>query len=156
MAHEHVVRRRVAFSEVDAGGIVHFTNLYRYAEDAEHDFLRQVGLSVVTEDGPRLLGWPRVATSCDFFSPLRFEDWFQTHLLVKKIGRRSITYLYEIRKLDDHQAPTELIAQGQTTAVCVEGIGSGGIRSVDIPEVVTSKIKQAPEEKLFVHPKQRK
>ncbi len=152
MIHEHVVQRQVAFSETDAGGIVHFTNLQRYAEDAEHALLRTAGLSVVTIEGDQTFGWPRVAIACQFFSPLKFEDHFETHVMVQKIGRSSITYVFEIRKLDPSQDRPTVVAQGKTTAVCVEGIGSGKIRAAAIPESVTAKLEPAPEDKLFISP----
>ena len=36
-------RRRVQFSETDAAGIVHFSNFFRYFEDAEHALWRDSG-----------------------------------------------------------------------------------------------------------------
>jgi acyl-CoA thioester hydrolase len=148
MAFEHVVQRQVVFSETDTAGFVHFTNLLRYAEDTEHSFLRSLGLSVITRLEGRTLGWPRVATDCRFLSPLHFEDTFETHVMVKKIGTTSITYVFEIRRTTEGSPPT-VVARGQTTAVCVEGVETGSVRAVSIPEQVTEKLSEAPLEKLF-------
>lgn len=38
--------RRVEFCETDAAGIVHFSSLLQYVEQAEHALLRSVGFTV--------------------------------------------------------------------------------------------------------------
>ena len=55
--HEFTITRRVEFSETDAGGIVHFTNFFRYMEYAEHAFFRSLGRSIA--DAELDIGWPR-------------------------------------------------------------------------------------------------
>jgi acyl-CoA thioesterase FadM len=62
--------RVVQFSETDLAGIVHFSAYFRYMEEAEHALWRAAGLSVARDD----LHWPRVSASCEYASPLRFED----------------------------------------------------------------------------------
>lgn len=56
---QFTTRRRVEFSETDMAGIVHFANFYRWMEEAEHDFFRSLGLSIMVrqEDGS-YIGWP--------------------------------------------------------------------------------------------------
>ena len=46
MATGFVYHRRVTFAETDMAGIVHFSNFYRYMEEAEHAFLRSRGLRI--------------------------------------------------------------------------------------------------------------
>ena len=77
---EFVYRRRVQFPETDASGIVHFTNFFKYVEEAEHAMWRAAGVSINTHD--RGIGWPRVAASFEFKKPLRFEDEFDVHISV--------------------------------------------------------------------------
>ena len=74
MADEFVMTRRVEFSETDMAGVLHFASYYRFLEEIEHAFWRSKGASVMTKEGGRTIGWPRVATSCEYFEPLRFED----------------------------------------------------------------------------------
>ena len=54
MAHEYHTRRRIEFVDTDMAGIVHFSRFYVFMEQAEHELLRSLGLSVhggVDEDG---------------------------------------------------------------------------------------------------------
>ena len=60
--HEHRTRRRIEFSDTDAGGIAHFARFFVFMETAEHELLRELGIDPGAsrrEDG-RLIGWPRV------------------------------------------------------------------------------------------------
>src|SRR6476646_10210128 len=100
MAHEFCLRRRVEFSETDMAGIVHYSNFFRYMESAEHAFFRSLGFSVVTRDVDSPLGWPRVHASCDYESPLKFEDEVEIHLLVKEKKSKSLSYEFRFRKME--------------------------------------------------------
>jgi 4-hydroxybenzoyl-CoA thioesterase/acyl-CoA thioester hydrolase len=59
-----VTSRRVEFSDTDAAGIMHFVAFFRMMEQAEHDLLRSVGLSVVMSGAAGKVSWPRVAAHC--------------------------------------------------------------------------------------------
>ena len=46
MSQVFKTERRVEFRDTDAAGIVHFSVFFAYMEQAEHEFLRSLGLSV--------------------------------------------------------------------------------------------------------------
>lgn len=139
MAYEFTLTRRVEFSETDMAGIVHFANFFRFMEECEHAFFRSFGMSVVGEPGG--VSWPRVAVSCDFRQPLRFEDEVTTQLLVATVGSKSIRYVFVIRR------GAEEVARGQVTVACVQKV-NGQMRAVEIPADVRAKITVAPAELL--------
>jgi 4-hydroxybenzoyl-CoA thioesterase/acyl-CoA thioester hydrolase len=95
-------------------GIIHFTKFFHYMEEAEHEFLRSRGLSVVMMHQGRKLGWPRVAASCEFITPVRFEDVVDVQVTLARIGTKSLTYEVEFTK------GGESIARGQLTTCCCE------------------------------------
>ena len=67
-------QRRVEFRDTDAAGIVHFSVFFAYMEEAEHEFLRSIGLGVMMEiDGARI-SWPRVKAECNYRNAVRFEE----------------------------------------------------------------------------------
>ena len=43
---EFVYKRRVQFAETDLAGIVHFSTIFRYMEEAEHALWRAAGLTI--------------------------------------------------------------------------------------------------------------
>ena len=104
--------RRVQFAETDMAGVLHFSNYFRYMEEAEHAFWRSVGLTVYLRDGDPHLSWPRVSATCEYFAPLRFEDELELALRVTKLGEKSLHYEVDFRRGE------ERCAIGKITAVC--------------------------------------
>jgi YbgC/YbaW family acyl-CoA thioester hydrolase len=145
MAHEFKIVRRVEFSETDMAGIVHYSNFFRYMEYAEHAFYRSLGFSVVTHAPEMPVGWPRVHAECDYLKPLRFEDEVEVHLLVSEKRSKVVSYQFRFRKVG---APTEEVARGRLTVVCVTRDAHGRMRSVPIPPSIGGQIEVAPAEKL--------
>ena len=139
--------RQVEFSDTDMAGIVHFSAFFRYMETAEHAFFRSMGLSIVTKGFDPAIGWPLVHASCDYKSPLRFEERFEIHLIVKERLEKRIRYGFAFRTLDED--PVREIARGELVVACVSKTGENGrMRSVPIPDAIAAMIEQAPAETL--------
>jgi acyl-CoA thioester hydrolase len=87
----HVERSRVAWIDTDAGGRIHFTAPFRWAEAAETALLRSLGLVDDWAD------YPRRAVEAEYLAVLRFEDEFELELSPERVGTSSITYVWDIR-----------------------------------------------------------
>jgi YbgC/YbaW family acyl-CoA thioester hydrolase len=120
--------RRVEFCDTDMAGLAHFSNFFRWMESAEVEFLRGRGLSVKLEWEGTLLGFPRVAASCDFFKPAHFEDVLDVTVRLERLGQKSVTYAFEFRRNGD------LLARGKLTSVCCRYGDHDQLVSVAIPE----------------------
>jgi acyl-CoA thioester hydrolase len=107
----HVARSRVAWVDTDAGGRIHFTAPFRWAEAAETALLRSLGLLHDWGD------YPRRAVEAEYLAVLRFEDEFEVELVVERIGTSSVTYSWEIRR------DGEICVRGRHTAVHVDADG---------------------------------
>jgi YbgC/YbaW family acyl-CoA thioester hydrolase len=136
MISSFVYRRRVQFPETDASGIVHFTNFFKYVEEAEHAMWRAAGLSIEQRD--REIGWPRVAASFEFRRPLRFEDEFEVHLRIAEKTGKTIRYAAELRK------DGEVLANGSLTIICVRRRPGEPARATDIPPDIAARFAVAP------------
>ncbi len=133
-------RRLVAFSETDSAGIVHFAQLFRYMEDAEHAFFRSLGLSVhTTGDDGSFRGFPRVHASADFLAPLRFEDEVLVRVFVSSLGRSSVRWRFEVLRCEGDL----LCARGETVTVCTErATGGAAMKSVPLPDRLASAVAE--------------
>lgn len=138
MTIEFSMKRRVSFAETDLAGVMHFSNFYRWMEEVEHAFWRSAGTSVVFRDGDSEISWPRVATSCEFFAPARFEDELEVTLKVENVGERSTKYEIEFRR--DGQR----IATGHATAVCCR-TAPGSFTPISIPAKLRDILKGRKE-----------
>jgi YbgC/YbaW family acyl-CoA thioester hydrolase len=132
MISEFVYHRRVQFPETDASGNVHFTNFFKYVEEAEHAMWRAAGLSIAEREAT--IGWPRVAASFEFRKPLRFEDEFDVHIRVAEKTRKTIRYSAALRKGE------ELLAEGSLTIICVRRLPGQPAKAMDIPPEIDAKI----------------
>ena len=133
-------QRRVEFHETDLAGIVHFSNVYRYMETAEHAFLRSLGHSIHEQMGETEIGWPRVNATCDFRKPVRYDDVLTIRVSIEEIRNRSVRYGF--RFFIDPEGPP--VAEGSIAAVCVR-FDDTGIHAVPIPEGLRADLVQARE-----------
>lgn len=125
--------RRVQFHETDLAGIAHFSWYFRYMEEAEHALWRSLGMSIAPRDA--VVGFPRVAASCDFKAPLHFEDEFEVVMQVEAIGRRSIRYACTLQRGD------QIVAVGSMTSASVTRSADGRVTSVDLPEAIVTRLR---------------
>jgi 4-hydroxybenzoyl-CoA thioesterase/acyl-CoA thioester hydrolase len=130
----YVTNRRVEFRDTDAAGVMHFSGFLVWMEEVEHEALRSVGLSVLSHSSDGSLSWPRASVSCDFVSPVRFEDVVDIQVRVERLGEKSVTYAFEMR----HGA--NQVATGRMTAVCCR-LSPGAMTSVTIPPDVRRKLE---------------
>ena len=132
---QYRLRRRVQFHETDQAGIVHFSWLFRYMEEAEHALWRSAGLSIAAPGST--IGWPRVHTSFDFRSPLRFEDEFEVVIRIVAMTNKTIRYSCHMTRAD-----TE-VAIGTMTIACVRKRPGGLMRAVAIPLDIRARLRVA-------------
>jgi 4-hydroxybenzoyl-CoA thioesterase/acyl-CoA thioester hydrolase len=133
-------RRLIQFAETDMAGIVHFSAFFRFMEEAEHAFLRSIGLTVYDRSTPDGLVWPRVKVECDYHSPATFEETLEIGVRVVELARKSATYSFAIG------VGERKVATGRITAVCCRHFNEPEgrrMRAVEIPPEVVLKL--APE-----------
>ena len=124
--------RTASFSETDASGRVHFTQILKWIEDAEHQFLESAGVPVFTAEG----GWPRVSIKCDYKAPLEFGEEVSVILILSKIGESSLNWEFRIEK-----AGHNIAAEGSMVTVYV-----AGSRSSSLPTTIRDLLKIASAE----------
>jgi acyl-CoA thioester hydrolase len=132
---EYTLRRRVLFYEVDSAGIVHFSNFFRYMEEAEHAMWRDAGLSIARRESG--VGFPRVSVGFDYHRPLRFEDEFEARITITAISERSMRYACVLTR------GGESIATGTQTIVCVTQRPDGSMKAVPFPPDIISRFAVA-------------
>ncbi len=109
---EEVIRTRVAWVDTDAGGRIHFTSAFRWAEEAETELMRRVGVL-----GEQWGSFPRRKVEAEYLKVLRFDDEIEVRLRVENVGRTSVTYAWAIAKDGDPHV------KGRHTVVHVDAEG---------------------------------
>ncbi len=91
--------------DTDAAGIWHHSTLLRWAEEAEAELHRQLGII-----GETFGATPRVHVEFDYFLSLRFDEVVSLTLTVANLGQTSITYELELFRSDQQVAKGKMIA----------------------------------------------
>ncbi len=97
-----VYRTPVRFNDVDHAGIVYYPLFFHYFHLAfEEMFRARMGARAYVEllDRDRV-GFPVVASECEFLAPLRFGDDVEIELRVARIGGKSVTFQYTARRVE--------------------------------------------------------
>ena len=132
---EYTLRRRVHFYETDTAGIVHFSNFFRYMEEAEHALWREAGLTIANRKTG--IGFPRIATSFEYHRPLRVEDEFDVRIKIVAMSEKTMRYQCVLTKGD------ETIATGSLTIVCVSTAAGQPMKAIPIPPDIASRFMVA-------------
>ena len=120
----HSERMRVAWVDTDAGGRIHFTAALRYAEAAENALRRRLGLLDDWAD------YPRRRIEADYRAVLRFEDELEVRIRPDRIGRTSISWVWEILR------DGVVCVDGRHTVVHVDDAG----RPAPLPPIVSERL----------------
>jgi acyl-CoA thioester hydrolase len=137
MAEHYKTKRRVEFRDTDAAGMAHFSVFFVYMEQAEHELLRHLGLSVHASDAKGVISFPRVAARCDYQRAARFEDVLDIEVAIVRLGKKSVTYEFNF------MFEGRPVASGQTTTVCCRFAADGQPHSIPIPDTISQKLSQA-------------
>ena len=88
---EHRQRFRVQWIDTDAGGRIHFTAAFRWAEATETMLYKLAGLP-----NEELHRFPRRHVEVEYRRVLVYDDEVEVLLRVDKIGRSSIALVWEV------------------------------------------------------------
>ncbi len=156
MSHRYFHRQRVCFAETDLAGIAHFSNFFRWMEEAEHAFYRSLGLSVhPLQQGvsDTSTGWPRLKASAEYRQPLLFEEEFEVELLVAEMRSKAIRYQFRFWKHPDDPGARVLAARGELVVVAVVAVpGTREMRATAIPDLFRERISCVDPEALTDFP----
>lgn len=135
---EHTSRRRMEWSDTDQAGIVHFARFLVFMETAEHRFREALGFPLGADSANGAsLGWPRVAATCDYRSPLRFGDEVEITTRVVELGTSSLTFAFTFRLGE------RVVAEGRMTSVCCRL--EPELRPVPVPAAMAEAVEVAED-----------
>ena len=128
--------QKIRFDDVDGAGIVYYPQFFHICHAAFEDFFDTAApISYPGLIRQRRIGFPTVAISSTFSSPLIYGDVAVVDLSVERIGRTSVHLLYEIRRRSDGKT---CFTADVTTVV----IDLDSQRPVPIPDDLRTILKQ--------------
>ncbi len=126
--------RLTQFAESDAAGIIHFSCLARYVEEAEHAFLSNAGFPIAIHD-PRSLRWPRVSFKANYIRP--FLPFQQIRVILNPIyvGRSSINWKWSMLL----SKSSDVSCEGEMKVVCCV-LKAGKLDASPLPPALKKKL----------------
>jgi acyl-CoA thioester hydrolase len=109
MSSSVTIQRRVQWMDTDAAGIWHHSVVLRWAEEAEAELHRELGIIDLTFGAT-----PRVKTEFEFPTPVRFDDVVDITLAISSVGTTSMTY--EIHVVNN----SKTVAKGRIVVVFID------------------------------------
>lgn len=85
----------IHFDEADPQGILYFANTFKLAHKCLEEYLTQSNLGWSFWFQNTEFAVPLRHSSCDYLSPMKAGEYYQTTLLVNKIGDSSIELICE-------------------------------------------------------------
>lgn len=131
MINSLTFQKKVPFADTDMAGIVHFSRILCYVEEAEHAVMTGVGVHAMTREG----GYPKVHVDCDYHAPLRFDDEVSIDLTLVRLGGKSLTWKFKVRRNE------QTAAQGGFTTVYTDSTGG----SAEIPSASRDRLESFVE-----------
>lgn len=126
------IQRQVEWADTDAAGNHHFGAPLLWVEQAESLLYDRLG---IVDFISAMV--PRVHFDIDYFSRLKYRDMYEVTLDVKRLGRSSLTYRFEIKSAD------RMVAEGSLVVV-LTGLSDG--RPRPWPEQVRSILAEAGDQ----------
>ncbi|MBN1403733.1 MAG: acyl-CoA thioesterase [Opitutales bacterium] len=131
-------RATVSFADTDAAGIVHFSNILRYVERAEEEWLRSLGTAQFEAmDGGGFRGFPKVNIQTDYRCPLFPGDSFVVTIVARKPGRSSLPYEFSVHR---GGADGVLAARGVVTLAYALKASAGKMSPIALPESLRQRL----------------
>lgn len=126
----HEYSRRVEFADTDAAGVVHFSRLLCFVEEAEHDWMRTLSL----DPFPPGEGWPRIGAEVRYLAPAHFQDVLQVGLSGLVPRQRGLNYDFCVTRESDGMA----ICRGTMQVVHVRITPDGTFEPIPLPPVLST------------------
>ena len=117
-----VYRMPVRFADIDHAGIVYYPVFFHYFHETFEEFFRdrlggEAYVKLLDEDR---VGFPAVASSCDYKAPLKFGELVEIEMRATRIGTKSITFGYKAYRIRESEPGRVLAADGQVTCAVVD------------------------------------
>ncbi len=122
----------VEWADVDLVGVVYFPHFFRYFSMTETAFYRSLGLTMLDLEESLAIRLPRVDAQCRFRKPARFGDRLTIRMNISRLGRKTITYAFEVLRGED------LIADGH---LIIASVSITDFKSIPLPDKLLSMLE---------------
>ena len=114
---KNVVKRKVAWGDLDALGIVFYPRFYEWMDEASHIFFDRIGLNLSELLNKRNIIFGLVETGAKYIRPARYHDEIEVFSYLKNVEEKTLVMAHEIRLKD-----STLLVEGYEKRICLRKI----------------------------------
>ncbi|MBM3569615.1 MAG: acyl-CoA thioesterase [Alphaproteobacteria bacterium] len=90
---------RVRYAEIDGQGVAFNAHYLTWFDTAITEYMRRIGWDYVNQVKTAGTDFHTVRSVVDYKAPIRFDEDIEVHVRVARIGRSSMSFLFEIHPL---------------------------------------------------------
>ena len=122
------IEKRIYYHDTDAGGVVYYSNYFKYMEEARTEYLRKIGVDVADYISKGTL-FAVVHLEADYKRPARYGDIIKASAAIESIGNASIHFNQEITKGDT------LLVRAKVVLACI----TSNMKACRVPDDLKEK-----------------
>ncbi|MDD5427638.1 MAG: YbgC/FadM family acyl-CoA thioesterase [Candidatus Omnitrophica bacterium] len=122
------IEKKIYYHDTDTGGVVYYSNYFKYMEEARTEYLSGLGIDVADYMAGGIL-FAVVHLEADYKSPARYGDKITVSARIDEIGNASIHFTQEVKKAD------AVLVSAKVVLVCI----SDKMKARRVPEDLKEK-----------------
>jgi acyl-CoA thioester hydrolase len=128
--NDFYIEKKIYYHDTDAGGVVYYSNYFKYMEEARTEYLRKAGIDVADYMAKGTL-FAVVHLEADYKRPARYGDTIKVSSKIESVGNASIHFVQEIKKGDT------LLTTAKVVLACIDT----NMKARRVPEDLKEKFK---------------
>lgn len=105
------------YYETDQMGIIHHSNYIRWLEEARVDFMDQMGFGYYKMEEEGIFS-PVIEVSCRYKQMVRFHEWVEIMVKIKKYNGVRLCLDYEMTQKDERQGDGKILCATASSTHC--------------------------------------
>ena len=136
---QNIVKKTIAWGDLDALGIVFYPRYYEWIDAGGHLFFDSIklNLALLWRESNILFGLAE--TSCRYFKPGRYQQQIEIVTHIDSLEEKTMVFKHLIRDRMDGS----LMVEGREKRICMDVSDPDSFRAIDIPDDIYSILKEA-------------
>ena len=136
---QNTVERKIAWGDLDSGGIVFYPRYFEWMDACSHNFFETIGINLFDLWHERKLTFGLVETSGRYFKPGRYHQEIRMLTRIETLEAKTVLLKHTIQELNNHA----LLVKGFEKRICLDVTDSENLKALEIPEDIYGVLKKA-------------
>ena len=136
---QNIVKKTIAWGDLDALGIVFYPRYYEWIDAGSHLFFDSIKLNLALLWRERNILFGLAETTCRYFKPGRYQQQIEIVTHIDSLEEKTMVFKHLISDRRDGS----LMVEGREKRICMNVSDPDSFRAIDIPDDIYSILKEA-------------